>query len=129
MVSTNATHVIAKSADVTFVPFEHPEAGGTGGTASFGEIAVLREHAHNGNLFVTAFWRAEPATSPLYDAALGDESGYVIRGSATVELVETGARLSLSPGDLYSFTKGTLMRWTIHEPFEKFVVVADSPSA
>lgn len=70
----------------------------------------------------------QPATSPLYDAPLGDEAGYVIRGTATVELLDSGESIELRPGDLYSFTKGTLMRWTIHEPFEKFVVVADSPA-
>ena len=129
MATQSATHVIAQSNETTFVPFEHPEAGGTGGTASFGEIAVLREQAYNGNLFVTAFWRAEPAVSPLYDAPLGDESGYIIRGSATVELIDAGRQVELRAGDLYSFTKGTLMRWTIHEPFEKFVVVADSPAS
>ena len=125
MATKSEQHVISKSSEATFVPFEHPEAGGAGGTASFGEIAVLRQAGYDGSLFVTAFWRVEPAVSPLYDAPLGDESGYIIRGTATVELIDSGERVDLGPGDLYSFTKGTLMRWTIHEPFEKFVVVAD----
>lgn len=119
-------YVIAQSADLDFVPFEHPKAGGEPGTDSFGEIAVVRETSSGGGLFVTAFWRTEPAESPLYDAPLGDESGYVIRGSATVHLVETGQEVELRAGDLYSFSKGTLMRWSVHEPFEKFVVVVDS---
>ena len=29
----------------------------------------------------------------------------------------------------YSFTKGTLTRWTIHEPFTKFVVFNDGTPA
>lgn len=124
--TTSWTHVVANSADARFVRFDYPEAGRTGESSTFGEIAVLRESAYNGNLFVTAFWRAEPATSPLYDFPLGDESGYVVHGRATIELLDTGETVQLSPGDLYSFRKGTLSRWTIHEPFQKFVVVADS---
>jgi len=123
------THVVAKSANARFVRFDYPEAGGTGRGSTFGEIAVLRETSHNGNRFVTAFWRVGPATSPLYDFPLGDESGYVIRGSATIELLDSGETVELETGDLYSFRKGTLSRWRVHEPFEKFVVVADSPSA
>jgi uncharacterized cupin superfamily protein len=67
--------------------------------------------------------------SPLYDIPLGDESGYVIRGSATIELLDTGETLELAAGDLYTFRKNTLTRWTIHEPFLKFVVVNDGPAA
>jgi uncharacterized cupin superfamily protein len=40
-------------------------------------------------------------------------------------LIDSGTSVELKAGDLYSFKKGTLSRWTIHEPFEKFVVVAD----
>lgn len=123
------THVISNSPAGQFVPFECPEAGGTGGVSSFGEIAVARDTAYDGTRHVTAFWRAEPATSPLYDVPLGDESGYVIRGSATIELVDTGETCELRSGDLYSFAKGTLTRWTIHESFEKFVVVTDAASS
>lgn len=119
------THVITNSSASEFVPFDGPEAGGTGGIATFGEIAVQRDTAYDGTRHVAAFWRAEPATSPLYDVPLGDESGYVIRGSATIELIDTGEEVELKAGDLYSFKKGTLTRWTIHESFEKFVVVTD----
>jgi uncharacterized cupin superfamily protein len=119
------THVITSNSAAEFVPFDYPEAGGTGGTSRFGEIAVLRAAAYDGTRHVAAFWRVGPATSPLYDVPLGDESGYVIRGSATIELIDSGASVELKVGDLYSFKKGTLSRWTIHEPFEKFVVVTD----
>ncbi|MDI6022188.1 cupin domain-containing protein [Leucobacter sp. UT-8R-CII-1-4] len=120
------SYVIGASADQEFVPFEHPKPHGEPGMAGFGEIAVLRDKASNGNVLVAAFWRSQPAVSPLYDAPLGDEAGYVTKGSATVELLDLGETQHLAAGDLYFFEKGTLMRWTIHEPFEKFVVVADS---
>lgn len=119
------TYVIANSSDVEFVRFDYPEAGRTGRTSTFGEIAVLRDTSYNGTLFVTAFWRVGAATSPMYDFPLGDESGYVIHGSATIELLDSGQVVQLKAGDLYSFRKGTMSRWTFHEPFQKFVVVAD----
>ncbi|WP_028934069.1 cupin domain-containing protein [Pseudonocardia spinosispora] len=119
------THVIADSAASEFVPFEYPEAGGTGRTRTFGEIAVQRSTAYDGTVHVAAFWRVGATTSPLYDVPMGDESGYVVRGRVTIELVDTGETVELNAGDLYSFKKGTMTRWTFHEPFEKFVVVTD----
>ena len=123
------THVIAGHEEPEYVPFDYPEAGGTGGTSRFGEIAVLRQGAHDGSFLVAAFWRVQPATSPLYDVPLGDESGFVIEGSADIELVDTGEVVHLAAGQLYSFKKGTLTRWTILEPFTKFVVVNDGSAA
>lgn len=111
-----------------YVPFTYPAPGGIE-TSEFGEIAVSRESSYNGNLLVVAFWRVHPATSPLYDFPLGDESGYVIEGSATIDLLASHQSIRLNAGDLYSFKKGTLSRWTIHEPFTKFVVVNDGPPA
>ena len=119
------THVIAGHEEPKYVPFAGPEVGGTGGTAEFGEIAVLRQGAYDGKVLVVGFWRALPATSPLYDVSLGDESGYVIEGSADIELIDSGEVLHLKAGQLYSLKKGTLTRWTILEPFKKFVVVND----
>lgn len=123
------THVIQNPEQVAYQPFVYPVAGGGGETSEFGEIAILREVSYNGNLLVVAFWRVEPAVSPLYDIPLGDESGYVIRGSATIELLDAGETVELRAGDLYSFKKGTLTRWTFHEAFTKFVVVNDGPAA
>jgi uncharacterized cupin superfamily protein len=121
-------YVIQNHVEPNYVPFTYPAPGG-GQTSEFGEIAVLRERSHNANLLVVGFWRVQPATSPLYDIPLGDESGYVIEGSATIELLESGESVELKAGQLYSFKKGTLTRWIIHEPFKKFVVVNDGPPA
>jgi uncharacterized cupin superfamily protein len=121
--------IIANPDALDFVPFDYPKAGGEEGTSRFGEISIVRETSHNGNLLVVAFWQVEPSVSPLYDIPLGDESGYVIHGSATIELLDTGETLELGAGDLYMFGKNTLTRWTIHEPFMKFVVVGDGPAA
>lgn len=128
-VADEFVYAIRNHQEPVYRPFVYPAAGGGGGTSEFGEIAVLREQSYNGNLLVVAFWRVQPATSPLYDIPLGDESGYVIAGSATIELLDSGESVALRVGDLYSFRKGTLTRWTIHEPFTKFVVVNDGPPA
>jgi uncharacterized cupin superfamily protein len=123
------SYVIQNHDRAVYRPFVYPAAGGSGATSEFGEIAVLRESSYNGNLLVVAFWRVQPATSPLYDVPLGDESGYVLEGAATIELIHSGERVELNAGDLYSLQKGTLTRWTIHQPFKKFVVVNDGPAA
>jgi hypothetical protein len=72
------SHVIKDHEKTSYSPFVYPEAGRSGGTSEFGEIAVLRETSYNGNRLVVGFWRVQPSTSPLYDIPLGDESGYVI---------------------------------------------------
>lgn len=127
--STVFAPIIADADSLDFVPFEYPKAGGEEGTSVFGEISVVRETSHNGNLLVVAFWKVEPAVSPLYDISLGDESGYVMSGSATIELLDTGEKRELHAGELYTFQKNTMTRWTIHEPFMKFVVVNDGPGS
>jgi uncharacterized cupin superfamily protein len=127
-VASEFSHAVRNHEEVEYVPFDYPAPGGTE-TSRFGEIAVSRETSHNGNLLVVAFWKARPATSPLYDFPLGDESGFVIEGSATIELLDSGETVELHPGDLYTFRKNTLSRWTIHQPFTKFVVVNDGPAA
>ena len=121
-------YVIVDHRTPTYVPFDAPEAGGAGGISRFGEIAVLREKSYNGNVLVVGFWQVQPAVSPLYDVPLGDESGFVIEGSATIEFIKSGEKVELRAGQMYTLTKGTLTRWTIHTPFKKFVVVNDGPS-
>jgi uncharacterized cupin superfamily protein len=41
-------------------------------------------------------------------------------------LVESGERIELAAGDVYSFSKGTLSRWIVHEPVTKVAVIAHS---
>jgi uncharacterized cupin superfamily protein len=123
------SYVISGHEELTFEPLATPEAGGGGGEIVFGEMATLRRTGYNGNPHIVGFWRVEPAVSPLYDVPLGDESGYVISGSATIEFIDSGEKLELKAGEMYSMAKGTLQRWTVHEPFIKFVVVSDGPAA
>lgn len=127
-IAADAPYVITGTESLDFVPFAAPEVGGDG-MAEFGEAALVRTESYNGNPLFVGFWRSEPATSPLYDVPLGDESGYVVTGRATIELLDSGRTVELGAGQCYTFRKGTLTRWTIHEPFVKFVVVNDGPPA
>ena len=124
----NKPYVIVDHKTPSYVPFDYPEAGGTGGISRFGEIAVLREKSYNGNVLFVGFWQVQPAVSPFYDVPLGDESGFVIEGSATIEFIKSGEKVELRAGQMYTLTKGTLTRWTINTPFKKFVVVNDGPA-
>jgi uncharacterized cupin superfamily protein len=54
-----------------------------------------------------------------------DETVVVIKGQATVEL-ESGEKVSLSPGVMAFFGRGQWSTWTIHEQFRK-AFHADSP--
>ena len=117
----NFTHVIAGHDEPQYVPFTVTDGG-----PSYGEIAVLRKGSHDGKVLVAGFWRVQPSVSGVYDIPLGDESGFVIEGSADIELLDTGKVIRLEAGQLYSFKKGTRTRWTILTPFKKFVVVSDS---
>jgi uncharacterized cupin superfamily protein len=78
----------------------------------------------DGTLLVCLWRQATPATSPPYDFFAGDETGHLLEGRVTVELVESGERIELAAGDVYSFFKGTLSRWIVHEPVTKVAVIA-----
>ena len=108
-----------------WAPFTHPTPDG--GEATFGEISWIRQGGTGGGTLLVCLWRqTTPATSPLYDFVAGDESGHILEGRVTVELVETGEQVELAAGDVYSFAKGTLSRWTVHEPVLKVAVIAHS---
>ncbi|MNR37864.1 Cupin domain protein [compost metagenome] len=54
----------------------------------------------------------------------GDESWYVIKGSVTI-ILEDGEQVEMKAGDVISIKGGRNSTWTVHEKFEKFVVVTD----
>lgn len=108
-----------------WAPFTHPTPDG--GQATFGEISWIRQSGSGTGTYLVCLWRVRgPARSPVYDFFAGDETGHVLEGRATVELLESGERVELGPGDVYSFSKGTASRWTIHEDFRKVAVIAHS---
>jgi uncharacterized cupin superfamily protein len=48
----------------------------------------------------------------------------VLEGSATIELVDSGERVTVRAGDVASFDGGTRSVWTFTEPFKKFTVIS-----
>jgi uncharacterized cupin superfamily protein len=124
--------VINTDAPLDYAPFDYPAADGDG-TSRFGEIHLMRSESASGKFHAVGFWRVEPGVSPLYDMPLGDETGLVLEGSATIEFLDQNYEVvqtqSLREGDAYTYEQGTLQRWTVHAPFRKFViVVGDQPA-
>ena len=123
--------VVNVATELDYAPFDYPAVGG--GTSRFGEIHLVRTASHSGNFHAVGFWRVQPGVSPLYDMPLGDETGLVLEGRATIEFLDRQGRVTstaeLRGGDAYTYEKGTLQRWIVHEAFRKFVIVVDDQPA
>jgi uncharacterized cupin superfamily protein len=89
-----------------------------------GEEHELRAEGFHGNEHAASLWRTDAPARYEYCFA-GDESFYVIEGSVSIELVDTGERIELSAGDVASFERGTRSVWTFTEPFKKFTVISN----
>jgi hypothetical protein len=62
--------------------------------------------------------RASGALTPrraTTTSSAGTNPFYVIQGSVTIELAETGERIELKAGDVASFPKGTRSTWTFDD--------------
>ena len=89
-----------------------------------GEAHELRNEGSHGNEHEACLWRTDaPARYEYYFS--GDESFYVLEGSVSIELAETGERVELKVGDVASFPRGTRSVWTFSEPFKKFTVISN----
>jgi uncharacterized cupin superfamily protein len=89
-----------------------------------GEAHELRNEGSQGNEHEACLWRTDaPARYDYFFT--GDESFYVVEGSVSIELVETGEAVELKAGDVASFPKGTRSVWTFSEPFKKFTVISN----
>ena len=88
-----------------------------------GEEHELRSEGFHGNEHAASLWRTDGPARYEYLFA-GDESCYVIEGSVSIELVDTGERIELNAGDIASFAQGTRSIWTFEGPFKKFTVIS-----
>jgi uncharacterized cupin superfamily protein len=88
-----------------------------------GEAHGLRDEGSHGNEHEACLWRTDAPAQYQY-LFTGDESFYVLEGSVSIELLETGERVELKVGDIASFPKGTRSVWTFREPFKKFTVIS-----
>jgi uncharacterized protein len=89
-----------------------------------GEEHLLQGRGSHGNEHEASLWRTDAPARYEYLFA-GDESFYVLEGSVSIDLVETGERVELKAGDIASFPKGTSSIWTFSEPFKKFTVISN----
>lgn len=88
-----------------------------------GEEHVLQSHGSQGNEHEASLWRTDAPARYEY-VFPGDESFYVLEGSASIDLVATGERVELKAGDVASFPKGTRSIWTFSQTFKKFTVIS-----
>ncbi|KAH6974346.1 hypothetical protein BKA56DRAFT_591222 [Ilyonectria sp. MPI-CAGE-AT-0026] len=122
-------HVIHRGAQAPesskWTPFEWEEP--KLGKQVHGEVSIARPFGVSGNLS-SGFWRTGP-TSPgaapdgshslTYSSPLGDETACIIDGCATLTVVSTGKKFTVSPGAIISSPKGLEVRWEIDSPFFK----------
>ena len=88
-----------------------------------GEEHELRSEGFHGNEHAASLWRTDAPARYEY-VFTGDESCYVIEGSVSIELIDTGERVELKAGDIASFAQGTRSIWTFEAPFKKFTVIS-----
>lgn len=88
-----------------------------------GEARWLRGEGSRGNAHEACLWRTDAPASYEY-LFTGDESFFVLEGSVSIELTDTGERVLLRAGDVASFDGGTRSVWTFTEPFKKFTVIS-----
>jgi uncharacterized cupin superfamily protein len=94
------------------------------GGEQVGEAHELRNEGSHGNEHEACLWRTDAPARYEYFFS-GDESFYVLEGSVSIELEQTGERVELRAGDIASFPKGTRSVWTFTEPFKKFTVISN----
>ncbi len=90
------------------------------GTA-VGEVHWVRSEGAEGAALAVGLWRSEPQSFPYPFGA--DETIHALEGELLVEL-ESGESVTLTPGDVVSFTKGTMSTWTVVSPFKKLFVIS-----
>lgn len=111
--------------DDQWVPFEWNEP--KLGKQVSGEVAIARAFGSSGSLSC-GFWRTGPTTQGskpdgthtfVYTAPLGDETAYVVEGTATLTVMSSGASYKIKPGSIVSSPKGLEVRWAVDGPFFK----------
>lgn len=74
-----------------------------------------------GATLAVGLWRSDPQTFPYPFNA--DETIHALEGELVIDL-ESGEKVTLGPGDVASFTKGTKSTWTVAQPFKKLFIIS-----
>jgi uncharacterized cupin superfamily protein len=93
------------------------------GGKQVGDVHWLRTTATDSErTLFTGLWRSRPQTFPYPFHA--DETIIVLEGELLIEY-PNGDTLTMVPGDIASFAKGTETTWTVVQPFKKLFVIND----
>jgi uncharacterized cupin superfamily protein len=91
------------------------------GGEAIGEVHWIRTEGAEGATLAVGLWRSEPQSFPYPFTA--DETIHALQGELVIDL-ESGEKVTLRPGDIASFTKGTKSTWTVTQPFKKLFVIS-----
>jgi hypothetical protein len=91
------------------------------GGEAIGEVHWIRTEGAEDATLAVGLWRSEPQSFPYPFNA--DETIHALKGELVVDL-ESGEKVTLRPGDVASFTKGTKSTWTVTQPFAKLFVIS-----
>lgn len=90
--------------------------------AAVGEVHWIRNEAAGANdTLLVGLWRSEPTTVPYFFGE--DETIHALEGELQITL-DSGEVITLTPGDIASFDKGTTSTWTVVSPFKKLFVIS-----
>lgn len=92
------------------------------GGEAVGEVHWIRTEGAEGATLGVGLWRSEPQSFPYPFTA--DETIHALEGELVIDVVDTGEKVVLQPGDVASFTKGTRSTWTVTSPFKKLFVIS-----
>jgi uncharacterized cupin superfamily protein len=100
------------SRDLTSYEVESRRLLGTAAVVSMEQI-----WSSEGGVYTHGFWEMTPG---VLDDVRGAESVVILAGRATVDFLNSGARIELAAGDVCVISGDEPTRWTVHERLRKF---------
>lgn len=91
------------------------------GDTAIGEVVWIRTEGAEGSTLAVGLWKSDPQSFPYPFAT--DETIHALEGELVITL-EDGETVTLRPGDIASFVKGTQSTWEVTEPFKKLFIVS-----
>lgn len=91
------------------------------GGDAVGEVHWIRTEGAEGATLSVGLWRSDEQSFPYPFNA--DETIHALDGELLIEL-ESGEKVTLTNGDVASFTKGTMSTWTVVSPFKKLFIIS-----
>lgn len=114
MATDTAEYSLSTATAETYEPF-------VVGDQAIGEVHWIRTQGAEGSTLMVGLWRSEPQTFPYPFTA--DETIYALEGELVITL-DSGEAVTLRPGDVASFAKGTSSTWTVTKAFKKLFVIS-----